>query len=222
VVLAKQGHTASKRRIGKVLKKHNLESKHGRRKLAKNIHTADGDRYIAENLIKGVRVTESDQVCQMDATQFKYSGGKLTVGGIIDVYDKTVTVQYGGIENKQLISDTIGAKLKTGKPTIIHTDRGSANVSHLIKDLLESNGIKRSMSAPHTPNENQYIETFWKTAKTEIGSTKNCSFEQLAMVLDYYIHYYNNIRIHSSIGYLTPTQMRRLSHDTRVPSYHAS
>jgi len=211
VVLAARGEIISKRRIGKLLKKHGLESKHGRKKLAKNIYTSTDDRYIAENLIKGETSAASDQICQMDVSQFKCSEGKLFVNGIIDIYDKTVVANYGRQENKTLISETIKEKLKTGKPATLHMDRGSSNISLKIKELLESNEIKRSMSAPHSPHENQYIETFWKTAKTEIGDTRKLCRTELEMVLDYYIHYYNTERIHSSIGYLTPAQMRRVS-----------
>jgi len=208
IVLNRLGQTISRRRIGKILKKHALESKHGRRKLARNLYTATDCQYIAENLIKGEGVTAPNQVCQMDSSQFKYNHGKLFVSGIIDVYDKTVIIKSGHRESKELIPETLEAKLRSGKPQKLHTDRGTANLSLSVKELLDTNGIQQSMSAPHKPNENQYIETFWKSAKTEIGDTKNLSLEQLKMVLDYYIHYYNTERIHSSIGYLTPEQMR--------------
>jgi len=209
-VLAKENQTASKRRIGNILKKHCLESKHGRRRLAKNIHRAS-EQFIAENLIKGDIPEKSNQICQMDASQFKHIGGKLFVSGIIDVFDKTVVVKYGKKENKELVFETISEKLKVGKPEKIHSDRGLANCSSIVKKLLEENEIKLSMSAPYRPNENQYIETFWKTAKTEIGDTSRLTQPQLEMVLDYYINYYNTERIHSSIGYLTPKQMRDFS-----------
>jgi len=149
----------------------------------------------------------------MDASQFKYQTGKLYINGIIDVYDKTVFAKYGESENKELVSQTIKEKLRSSKPKTLHTDRGLANASLKVKELLEENKIERSMSAPHKPNENQYIETFWKSAKTEIGDTKNLTLTQLKMVLDYYINYYNTERIHSSIGYLTPDQMRRASQE---------
>lgn len=199
------------RRIGKILKRHCLESKHGRKKLAKNIYTSKEERYIAANLIKGETVWASNRICQMDASQFKCAGGKLYVNGIIDIYDKTVVAKYGKQESKELISETIKEKLKKDKPETIHMDRGSSNASLKVKELMELHEIKRSMSAPHSPNENQYIETFWKSAKIEIGDTRKLTLAELEMVLDYYINYYNTERIHSSIGYLTPEQMRHSS-----------
>jgi len=207
-VLATQGHTASRRRIGKVLRTHGLECKHGRRKLARNVHTSDKDRYIADNLIKGETVTASNQICQMDASEFKHSTGSLCVSGIIDLYDRTVVIAYGNRENKELIAAIIQKRIALGKPWILHSDRGSGNISLKVKELLDNNGIKRSMTAPRSPHENQFIESFWKSAKTEIGDTRGLTREQLMLVLDYYIYYYNEERIHSSIGYLTPAKKR--------------
>ena len=216
VVMSKENIEISRRRICKILKHHNLECKHGRRKLAKNIYTATKECYIAENLIKGITTTASNEICQMDASEFKHQTGKLIVEGIIDVYDKTVVIASGASENKDLITEAITKRLKLGNPSTLHSDRGSGNISLKVKRLLESNNIQHSMSAPHKPNENQFIETFWKTAKTEIGATKHLTKEQLEMVLDYYVYYYNNERIHSSINYQTPNQQRH--HSLGIPS----
>lgn len=203
----------SRHRVGRILKRNSLESKHGRGRLARNIHTSTSQQFIAENLIKGQAVTASNEICQMDASVFKHKTGKLIVSGIIDIYDKTVTAAYGTKENKELTTAAIIKRFEMGCPRILHSDRGAANASLAVKQLLEKEHVSRSMSAPYSPHENQYIETFWKSAKTEIGETKHLTQEQLEMVLDYYVHYYNNERIHSSIGYLTPSQKRRLSLD---------
>ena len=211
IVLEKQGIKASKRRIGKILRQSGLESKHGRRKLAKNIYTAPEGRYIGENLIKGVKTKTPNTVWQMDYTEIKYCGGKLYVNGIIDIYDKVVVISCSDKATKEMSRQcTLKALEKYGKPGILHTDRGSIYTSNLMKELLEELDIKRSMSAPGSPNENQYIETFWKTLKTEIGRTREYTKQELEMVLSYYVDYYNTTRMHSSIEYLTPEQKRSL------------
>ncbi|MGI5949488.1 integrase core domain-containing protein, partial [Peptoniphilus sp.] len=38
------------------------------------------------------------------------------------------------------------------------------------------------------------------------GYTKNYNEEQYRKVVEYWIYYYNNERIHSSIGYITPIE----------------
>ena len=52
--------------------------------------------------------------------------------------------------------------------------------------------------------DNIFIETFFKSMKTEIGSVKHYTVEQYKMIVEYWINYYNTERPHISIGYLTP------------------
>ena len=207
--LQAQDIRASKRRIGKILKQAGLESKHGRRKLARNVYTASGEHYIAENLIKAVKAEAPNTVWQMDYTEMKYRGGKLYVNGIIDIHDKVVVISSSENATKEMSKECmVKAVGKYGNPKILHTDRGSIYTSNLMKELLEELTIQRSMSAPGSPNENQYIETFWKTLKTEIGRTQELTKQELQMVLSYYVDYYNTKRMHSAIGYIAPEEKR--------------
>ena len=209
--LQKQGIQASKRRIGKILKQAGLEAKHGRRKLARNVYTAPDERYIAENLIKGMKNEKANTVWQMDYTEMKYRGGKLYVNGIIDTHDKVVVISSSERATKEMSKECMQKAVeKYGKPQIIHTDRGSIYTSTVMKDLMEELTIQRSMSAPGSPNENQYIESFWKTLKTEIGRTQELTKQELQMVLSYYENYYNTKRMHSSIDYYSPEEKRAL------------
>lgn len=60
------------------------------------------------------------------------------------------------------------------------------------------------MSRPHTPIDNRFIETFWKSMKIEMGKTDLLTEHTYRMVVDYYIYYYNNLRPHSSLNYRVP------------------
>ena len=204
-----KGMTISKKRVIKILKANNCEAKYGRKKLVRNVYTNKDERYIAENLTKGVVATAQNQVCHTDFTELKYDGGKLYVSGIIDAYARTAVLKWGDKASKELARDTIG--LLSSLPEILHSDRGSQYTSNLMREYCEANDIKRSMSAPYCSRENAYIESFWKTLKIEIGETKHLTKYELIMVLEYWIDYYNNERIHSSINYLTPVSFATLS-----------
>ena len=93
-----------------------------------------------------------------------------------------------------------------GQPYMIMTDRGSQFTSKAFYDIMQEKNIKHSMSRPHTPTDNRYIETFWKTMKTEIGKTSHLTPTLYRLVIDYYINYYNTLRPHSSLNYLTPLE----------------
>jgi len=208
--LEKQNIIISEKRISKILKNNHLEAKHGRKKLAKNIYTADKEKYIAENLIKGIKVEATNTVWGSDTTEFKCKDGVLYASGIIDVYDKTLVnlSLTEKVPDSELAQRSLRSAINEyGAPKFLHTDRGSIYTSKDFKKLLKGT-ILQSMSKPHSPNENQYIETFWKTLKTEIGRTKHLTKQELKKVVSYYVFYYNTERMHSSIGYVAPLEKR--------------
>jgi len=96
------------------------------------------------------------------------------------------------------------AMLAYGIPDMVMTDRGAQFVSRDFHVKLEDWGIRHSISRPHKPVDNCFIETFWKLMKVELGKTTLLSEQIYRMVIEYYIYYYNNLRPHSTLGYLPP------------------
>ena len=51
--------------------------------------------------------------------------------------------------------------------------------------------------------------TLWLKLKTEFANGAHfSSLEQLALKLDDYVHWFNNIRIHGTLGYLTQVEFK--------------
>lgn len=202
--LQAKGKHVSQYMIAKILQKHNLEAKHGRKKLSRNIYT--DPTYKTENLIK--HADSNLRIYSADFTIMKCKDRELIVSGVIDVNTRMI-VGYSFSENYK--SDFVKQSFKDafenyGVPDVVHTDRGSQYMGMSVHKFILDNGAKHSFSDPGKPNQNQYIESFWKTMKTEIGVYKRMSIEDLKKVITYYMHYYNNIRLHSSIGYIPPTR----------------
>lgn len=187
-----------------------MEPKHGRKRCAYNIYTKDTIVELnPKNLIKNASPTA--KIYSADMSEFKCKDGKLIVSGIID---QTTRVLVGySVENDYKANGTKEAFKRAftefGVPDFVHTDNGSQFRGRQVHDYIVASGAKHSFSKPRTPWHNQYIESFWKTMKVEIGRTEKMKREDLRKVIDYYIYYYNNERIHSSIGYKTPMQMER-------------
>jgi len=195
----------SEAKIAKILKKHNLTAKSGRKRVGKNIYT-EKEKYLFDNKIKALDKS-NEKIWSADITEMRYDKGRLFVSGIIDVNTKVVHLTISERPNSELVIQNILKALKEQeKPKYYHTDRGSAYCSREMRELLNTLEIEHSMSAPCRPCENQYIESFWKTIKTEMGKTKNMSKEDLIMAIEYYEYYYNNERLHSSIGYAYPME----------------
>ena len=206
--LEKNGKHISEHRISCIMRDYELVAKYGRKK-ATNVHThkESAEKYVAENTYWNLPAEDRPKrAWSMDFTEEKVDGKKIFTCGIISITDKILVGRVSGKRNcKETACETLQMAIeKYGKPDMILTDRGSPFISKSFHDLLESEQIKHSMSRPHTPRDNRYIETFWRTMKTEIGSVKRMSKAEYLLVLAYYEYYYNNLRPHSALDYTPP------------------
>ena len=92
---------------------------------------------------------------------------------------------------------------------LFQADRGTEFKNQLIEELLTTFGIERSLSKKGCPYDNAVAEATYKIFKTEFVKRRSfTSFEELKAELADYIHWYNHIRIHGTLGYLSPVQYR--------------
>lgn len=206
--LMKTGVELSEHKISQILRDYELVPKYGRKR-GKNIHTHEEsvEKYIAENTYWDLAEKERPKkVWSMDFTEQKAQGMTIYTCGIISVTDKQLVGRISGMRNcSETACETLRQAIsRFGVPDMLLTDRGSPFVSKAFHDLLVQEHISHSMSRPHTPRDNRYIETFWRTMKTEIGSVKNMTKAEYLMVLEYYEHYYNYKRPHSALNYSPP------------------
>lgn len=88
---------------------------------------------------------------------------------------------------------------------LFHSDRGKEFDNRLLNSCFEVLGITRSLSHKGCPYDNAVAEATFKTIKTEF--VKNEIFtntNELRQGFSAYAYWYNNNRLHSSLGYLTP------------------
>ena len=90
------------------------------------------------------------------------------------------------------------------------TDRGSEFDNAEIDLMLEAFGIERSLSAKGCPYDNAVDESTDRILKAELvhreafGTTR-----ELRAKLSDFVHRYNNFRIHSTLGYMSPVEFRK-------------
>lgn len=209
-LLQREGINYSERKIAKIFKELDIKSPYGRKK-GKNVYTSEStEKYISENLFAQLSKESkaAEEIWSMDFTEQKTSGKKQYICGIISVTRKILVGYAIGekCDSNLAITAINRAVVQYGQPYMIMTDRGSQFTSKAFYDIMQENNIIHSMSRPHTPTDNRYIETFWKTMKTEIGKTKHLTPALYRLVIDYYVNYYNTLRPHSSLNYLTPIE----------------
>jgi len=91
---------------------------------------------------------------------------------------------------------------------IHHSDRGVQYASHEYIDQLKQIHAQISMSSVDNPCDNAKAESFFKTLKQEEVYLKEYrSFEDAEANLEAFLEQVYNIkRLHSSLGYLPPTE----------------
>lgn len=207
-MLLAENVSISEYKISKILKANGLRSKYGRKK-GKNVYTAveTSEKYIHENLYPTLSAEEKEQnILSVDFTEQKVGGKTVYTCGAINVNTKAIEGELCGCRNNSdAACKVIEMAIKDyGVPYMVMTDRGSPFVSKAFHDLLERYGIKHSMSRPHTPGDNCYIESFWKSMKIEIGDVSYLTSEEYMLVVSFYRYYYNHERPHSTLGYCAP------------------
>ncbi len=138
--------------------------------------------------------------------------GVLYLSIIRDLYDNSIVAYKTGTEqNVNLVLGTIREAKKKEKVTAelqLHSDQGFQYTSQAYYSLTQSYGITPSMSRRGNPYDNALAENFFSILKTEcIYRTKLQTYEEASLLIDEYIHFYNNERIQLKTK-LTPMEYR--------------
>src|SRR4029079_16471186 len=99
-------------------------------------------------------------------------------------------------------------KRRPGPGLLHHSDRGFQYASGAYRMRLGACGVRASMSRKANCFDNATMESFWATLKTEcFGSyLPKTKAEARLMIFDYIETFYNPPRLHSSLGYVSPSQ----------------
>ncbi len=103
----------------------------------------------------------------------------------------------------------MGRESKPG--LIVHSDRGVQYRAQGYQDLLLANGCRSSMSRQANCWDNAAMESFFSRLKVELvyaGSFDSID-QAKSEVFEYIEVFYNRIRRHSTLGYISPEEYER-------------
>jgi putative transposase len=114
----------------------------------------------------------------------------------------------------KMVSDALSMALwRRGKPSALmhHSDQGSQYTSDDFQQLLKAQGITCSMSRRGECWDNAAMESFFSSMKTERLSRKvyRTREEARSDVFDYIERFYNPVRKHSKLDFLSPVDFEQ-------------
>jgi transposase InsO family protein len=132
---------------------------------------------------------------------------------IIDIYDKFIVGWAIHEDEREYHSRDLFERTLSGRKNIeflsLHSDNGSPMKGATLLAFLNGLNVSISFSRPRTSNDNPFIESFFKTLKyNDKYPLKFASILHAREWMASFVEWYNNEHLHSSIGYVTPSQMR--------------
>lgn len=157
-----------------------------------------------------------NQVWVGDITYIPLKDGRWAYLAVwMDLFSRKVTGwQLADHMREELIVEAIKKALANrcaSEGLIVHSDRGGQYAGKKFRKLLESHGLLQSMSGKDNPYDNAFMESYFSRFKAEL--LQGGAFENLedarTEIFEYIEMYYNPIRRHSSLGYISPVAFER-------------
>ncbi|HEY3373445.1 MAG TPA: IS3 family transposase [Candidatus Aquicultor sp.] len=212
-----------RKRVARLMKELGIEgvSKRGRRRITKPKEATP----IAPDLVnRDFTATKPNELWIADITYIPTWQGWLFLSVVNDAYSRKVCGWSMRDDLKaELVIDALGMAVTRRRPKpglIHHSDRGSQYAALAFGKTLKDSGIMASMGSRGDAYDNAAAESFMSTIKAELihrQSWKTKDKARLA-VFRYIECFYNPLRRHSGIGYLSPDEYEKLFDETSEES----
>ena len=163
-------------------------------------------------LLEGLEICYPNQVWATDITYIKIQDRFFYFLAIIDLFSRyIVAYELSNSLNADFCVRTLQRALLLSNPEIFNSDQGCQFTSTEFISPLKAANIKISMDHKGRCFDNIFVERLWRTLKQEcIYHYRPDSIQELEKRLDEFVHWYNNERIHQSLGYKTPLEFYNL------------
>jgi putative transposase len=208
--LQEEGKKVSRRRIARIMKENGLVSIYTVAQF-KPHKSSCNESQVNNELNRRFNQEEELSVIVSDLTYVRANNKWHYVCVFVDLFNREIIGCSAGPNKDAALVYRAFASIQQDlrKIQYFHTDRGSEFKNKLMDEALDAFDIKRSLSMKGCPYDNAVAEATFKIIKTEFIRKRHFgSLEELKIELFDYVHWFNNHRIHGTLGYLSPIEYK--------------
>lgn len=222
--LKARGYECSENTVAKLMSANGIRARTPRR----FVRTTDSNHRlpVAENLLaRDFEPSGPNEAWCADITYIPTGEGWLYLAVVEDLFSRMI-VGWSMDESMEsrLVVDALSMAvarrlpLKGSSALVAHSDRGSQYASDHYQRVLASEGITCSMSGVGQCWDNAPVESFFGRLKCEVEPDEMFATrdQARAVIFEYLEVFYNRVRRHSSLGFLSPGDFER-SHNPNHP-----
>ena len=216
-VLKREGIRCSNKRVARLMRERGLRARVSRlyRKgsgMVRRFFAKTGNLRLDEPL-----PTRADQIWVGDLTYLRLGRRWRYLATVMDLFSRRIVGWT--LSRNRTIEVTLRAlkraiAARSPRPGLLfHSDRGIEYSGYDYQDFLKVNGIVPSMNRPRHCQDNAHMESFFHSLKAELTHQRSYASdaELNASVAAYIDRFYNQKRIHSSLGYHSPVEFECLA-----------
>ena len=157
-------------------------------------------------LLRNVRAQHRDHIWGIDITYIRLRSAWMYLVAILDWYTRFVLAwELDDTLEMPFVLAAVDRALTISKPIIWNSDQGSHFTSPQYIERLEKLRIQISMDGKGRALDNIFTERLWRTIKyEEVYLNDYASPKEARTRLGAFMRFYNEKRIHQSLGYETP------------------
>lgn len=205
--LRRQGFVVNRKRVMRLMGDMGLEGKTYRKKR----RTTNSDHPFPRfaNLVQELEVVRPDQLWVSDITYVRLRREFVYLAVIMDVFTRSIRGWHLGRGlDQELTLTALQRAMARGTPEFHHSDQGVQYACTAYVQMLIQAGVQISMAEVGQAWQNGYAERLIRTIKEEEIDLSEYedywdAYQQIGQFLE---EVYMRKRIHSSLGYLTPTE----------------
>jgi len=210
--LCQEGVRVSRKRVARLMRKAGIRGVTRRRF---TVTTHPSQRQPAPDLVKRrFEATQPNELWVADITYVPTWSGFLYLATVLDVFSRKV-VGWSMSEQMpaQLVLSALNMALQTRRPTAVihHSDQGCQYSSYVFTQRCRQAGVRVSMGAVGDAYDNAMAESFFATLECELIARRSWKTpaEARSAVFSWIEGWYNPRRLHSALGYLSPSEYER-------------